>query len=98
MDVTYRLNVGQRITTVTAHIPFARPNSRWLDRRARTQEIGALEFLQDSDTIDWIWVHPNYRRRGVATGMLEQARLLFPDLAHSDNLSEDGMAWANARP
>lgn len=38
------------------------------------------------------------RRKGVATAMLQHARDIAPGLQHSAALSEDGAAWARARP
>ena len=43
-------------------------------------------------------VHPDHRRRGVATAMLDAARMRHPALMHSDNESAEGAAWAKARP
>ena len=38
------------------------------------------------------------RRKGVATAMLEHARDIAPGLQHSTVLSDEGRAWAEARP
>jgi len=46
------------------------------------------------------YVSGNMRRKGIATAMLEHARDLRPGLQHSGEqaLSDDGAAWAKARP
>ena len=38
------------------------------------------------------------RRKGVATAMFNHARQVEPGLQHSTALTDDGKAWAKARP
>lgn len=54
----------------------------------------------DKPAIYKVAVSKNMRRKGVATAMLEHARDIAPGLQHSgpQALSEDGAAWARARP
>lgn len=52
----------------------------------------------DKPTIFKVVVSKPMRRKGVATAMLQHARDIAPDLQHSHALSDDGAAWARARP
>lgn len=69
------------------------------------QRVGNLYLNHEQDLgdpvarIDMVNVHPLYRRRGVATALLEHSRAtLGMPVLHSDNLSDDGKAWAAKRP
>lgn len=44
--------------------------------------------------VHWVGVKPEYQRMGVASALMERARQDFPDLKHSDTLTEDGKAWS----
>jgi len=39
-------------------------------------------------------VHPDYRRRGVATEMFHRAKQADPLVRHSENQTEDGAEWS----
>lgn len=43
-----------------------------------------------------VYTVPEARRKGIASKLMEQARKDFKEVAHSDDLSVDGAAWANA--
>jgi GNAT superfamily N-acetyltransferase len=45
-----------------------------------------------------IGVSKPQQRKGVATAMLEHAREIAPGLQHSTVLTDEGRAWAQARP
>ena len=45
-------------------------------------------------TILNVYVSQDYRRRGIAAAMLEQARRIDPRVHHSDILTNDGAAWS----
>jgi ribosomal protein S18 acetylase RimI-like enzyme/8-oxo-dGTP pyrophosphatase MutT (NUDIX family) len=44
--------------------------------------------------ITYVFVHPRFQRRGIATELLRKARLIDPDVHHSDVLTDDGTAWS----
>lgn len=45
-----------------------------------------------------VYVDPAWRRKGVATQMLNTAREKDPQIHHSESLSISGRAFAKARP
>lgn len=45
--------------------------------------------------IGGVEVHPNMRRRGVASDLHERAKKLYPKLQHSEDLTDDGRAWSS---
>lgn len=49
-------------------------------------------------TIDRVYTHPEYRRRGYAAALLRQARAcgVFSEVRHSDQLTGMGSAWKKA--
>lgn len=49
-------------------------------------------------TIQDIHVHPNYRRRGVATQLVEYAKYLGHNVKHSPILTDDGAGFAGSTP
>lgn len=65
--------------------------------RGRPSSAG-LEVEPDKPTIFKVVVSKPMRRKGVASAMLDHARDISPGLQHSYALSEDGAAWARARP
>ena len=57
--------------------------------------IDSFERSGDGDhKIDEVWVHPDYRRAGIATAMLGVARDSGAPVRHSDERTEKGDAWA----
>lgn len=81
-----------------------------LQARLGKRPIGSLSWFPgtpqyDNNNIDGgiihqVFVKEQYRRQGVATAMLEEARRRHPekDIRHGNALTEDGKAWAKARP
>lgn len=68
----------------------------WLSWRNGVADYGSDRPV-DSDEIGRVGaveVHPEYRRRGVATALWEHARKIEPRLHHSEALSDDGEAWS----
>ena len=64
----------------------------WLSRFG----VGVLSW-DDDGVISWVAIQDDaYKRRGVATAMLEYARTIRHDIRHSDELSESGAGWAQA--
>jgi hypothetical protein len=65
-------------------------------------EVGRLSWINEGGTIADIGVRPDYRRRGVATGMWNEAYRLNdvdPDIVsptHSSNRTDEGDAWARS--
>jgi len=51
----------------------------------------------DLGLVDWVWVEPSARRRGVAT-VLYSIACTFYDVVHDslDNCNEDGAEWSAA--
>jgi GNAT superfamily N-acetyltransferase len=75
--------------------------ARQLDSEGNPGPQKAGDFSHDSSGgIYSVFVRSNHRREGLASAMLGYAREQNPDLnfRHSDKLSENGAAWANARP
>lgn len=60
---------------------------RWLDKDYKRPPGKAGEIV-------YVFVDPEYRRRGVATEMLAKARSIDPRVHHSETLTEDGQAWS----
>ena len=46
--------------------------------------------------IGGVEVHPNMRRRGIASDLHNRAKKIFPKLQHSEDLTDDGRAWSSA--
>ena len=63
-----------------------------------TPSAAGLTVEADKPTIYKVVVSKPMRRKGIASAMLEHARDIAPGLQHSHALSEDGAAWARARP
>ena len=61
-------------------------------------KAAALLIWHPDGEIKHAVVDEAFQRRGVATEMLRRARAINPDVHHSDVLSEEGAAWAKARP
>lgn len=66
------------------------------------QQVGTLQ-LQQGGTVDYVEVHPDYQRQGVATGLYNFAKqqhfasgasLPYPE--HSTMRSPEGDAWAKS--
>jgi len=63
--------------------------------------IGHFLWDRVSGRVSAVHVHPSFRRRGLATQMLNMAVALsasdgVPPPARSDNMSSDGAAWADS--
>jgi GNAT superfamily N-acetyltransferase len=52
------------------------------------------EYTGDPGVISMIEVHPDYRRKGIATAMFNQAQQYRPKPLHSDDRSYEGDQWA----
>jgi 8-oxo-dGTP diphosphatase len=58
------------------------------------QVVGHLSWGPGDDRIGSVWVHPEYRRRGVAEALLHRARWVTPGLSHHPDRTSAGDAWA----
>jgi len=58
------------------------------------QVIGHLTWGPHDDRIGQLWVHPQYRRHGVADAIYQRARWVEPGLRHHPDRTEAGEAWA----
>lgn len=57
--------------------------------------IGFLRWAEDGEIMD-VWVHPDFRRQGIATEMLARAREVYPTVRHSETLTQMGREWSRA--
>lgn len=55
--------------------------------------VGHLAWRIHTREVRYVWVSPDYRRRGIATGMWTYASTAPVVPKHSSDLSEDGKAW-----
>lgn len=62
------------------------------------RRLGYLSVDRVAGAVHQVYVSKPYRRKGVATEMLNHAREIHPDLKHSTALHPDGAAFAKARP
>lgn len=67
----------------------------------RVSEVGHLHWSSKRGEIIDVHVHPQFRRKGVATAMLKAARDVavktgVPSPVHSDDRSDMGDAWAKS--
>lgn len=66
------------------------------------EEIGFLVWASESHLMTkagevmFVWTHPQWRRKGVATSLWRHVKEIEPRLHHSDDLSTDGFAWSKA--
>lgn len=81
-------SVGNRpFHYLVAHHPDA-PDKAW------PNQAGHLVWWGPDGGIDSVNVHPDFRRRGVATELWNRAKEMEPRLHHSTLQTEDGKAWA----
>jgi GNAT superfamily N-acetyltransferase len=64
--------------------------------------MGSLEYVYDpyrgTAEISYVNVNENYRRRGIATALMDKAREKEPALQHSRNMTDDGRSFASSDP
>lgn len=56
------------------------------------KDLGFL-LINDDLTVHTIYVEPEHRRKGIATALWDAAKLDWPDLMHSGDLTQDGSRW-----
>jgi GNAT superfamily N-acetyltransferase len=87
---------------VFAHDPATGKEIGHLGWRAITKrgewndEQGRFDRITLGHDIEMVGVHPDYRRQGIATELLNQARTIVPDIMHSSQQTADGRAFAAA--
>ena len=59
------------------------------------QEAGHIWWWCDGE-MEVVYVHPDMRRRGIATELWDRARAITPDLRHSSSMTADGRAWSQS--
>jgi GNAT superfamily N-acetyltransferase len=81
-----------------SHIVVAKTGPRQVGQMTwRGSTSPAAQALEPGE-IQRIDVDKKYRRKGVASGMLEHARTVDPGVKHSNHLSGPGKKWSEARP
>jgi ribosomal protein S18 acetylase RimI-like enzyme len=60
------------------------------------QIIGHLTWGPGNTKIQQLWVHPQYRRHGVADALYQRSQWVEPGLRHHTDRTEAGNAWATA--
>lgn len=99
--MAYRTAVQQMSPDITLqHIPHPNGGGGSIVRAFDgEQKVGELAHAK-SGKIVWVDVHPDYRRQGIASAMLEHARAQQPGIYHAPNLerSDESRAWAKAVP
>lgn len=60
-------------------------------------QAGHITWFDDTGVVAGIKVHPDLRRRGLATELWNRARQITPHLQHDDpeNRTDDGKAWTS---
>lgn len=83
--------VGKRIGVLT-----------WYPGQVRKKEDGSYDDSSNVNggVIHGVHVSRQFRRKGLASAMLDYAREKYPEkeIRHSNALSEDGQAWAANKP
>ena len=74
----------------------------WFPGRVEKKEDGSYDDASNVNggVIHGVHVSTQFRRKGIASAMLDYARELHPEkeIRHSSALSEDGKAWADKKP
>ena len=60
------------------------------------QIIGHLTWGPGRTKINRLWVHPQYRRHGVADALYQRSKWVEPGLQHHTDRTEAGDAWARS--
>lgn len=58
--------------------------------------IGHVTWGPGDDRVRQLWVHPQYRRRGIADAIYARAKWVEPGLGHHPDRTPAGDAWAHA--
>lgn len=65
--------------------------------------VGAIGWntpigVPNDNEISHVFVSKQHRGKGVASAMLERAKIVNPNIKHSHALTDDGRAWSERRP
>lgn len=55
-----------------------------------------IGYLEGAGEVNDVWVHPDYRRKGIASAMYRKATQL--GMTHSTMRTDEGEAWAKSTP
>ena len=84
-------NVGKRIGGLS-----------WYPGEVRKKEDGSYDDSSNVNggVIHGVHVSTQFRRKGLASAMLDYARARYPEkeIRHSSALSDEGRAWADKKP
>ena len=58
--------------------------------------VGHVSWGPNEAKVNNLWVHPDYRREGVASAIWHHARTIQPDLVHHPDRSDAGNAFAHS--
>lgn len=73
---------------ITVHHPDAQRETR----SGPSDVAGSVQW-DDDGLIRDVSVHPDFRRRGIATELFRRAQQVTPHLRHADSPSPDGVKW-----
>lgn len=83
-------SLGLQFSSVPGHVMAKHPEHG---------NVGEMLWEPGEGDILDVSVHPEHRRKGIASAMLAHARSKYGDVHHdTTSLSAEGAAWAKARP
>lgn len=88
----------QSMRTFMPNSPFPRGGSYRFVRFVGGEIVAGLQVMSrtgESGFVANVYCHPDWRRRGYATELLEEARRTFFEIEFSEDRSSDGQAWVN---
>jgi GNAT superfamily N-acetyltransferase len=74
----------------------------YIEARSGDKKIGTINWENDTGNITGLHVHPDFRRKGVATGLYNEAVRLskgsddIPTPRITSDRSDEGEAWAQS--
>lgn len=74
----------------------------YVEAQSSGGKIGSINWEHDTGKITGVYVKPEYRRKGVATGLYNEAVRLskasddIPTPKHTSDLSDEGEAWVHS--
>lgn len=86
--------------TFNPNYPYAKGGSYRFVRFVDGQIVAGLQVMSLSGRdgiVANVYCHPEWRRKGYATELLEAAREVFEAIEFDDDRSNDGQAWVAAQ-